>query len=206
MSKVHKITVRQATIQDLPKIAKIHSEAFPGFFLTTLGIQFLVVMYKAFLMNPSSIFLIHENESDDLNGFAVGAMQSENNDRKMALRMLPQFIWAVLPALFSHPIVVFKKLTARFFQTGEAPFIPSDVAVLRSIGVQPVARGGGLASSLLVSFEEVSKKRGAKQVYLTTDADNNERAQRFYEKNGYVFVEAYRQDSDRQMWSMSKVL
>ncbi len=206
MSKVHKTTVRQATIQDLPKIAKIHSEAFPGFFLTTLGIRFLAVMYKAFLMNPSSIFVVHESESGDLNGFAVGAMQSENKDRKMAMKMLPQFIWAVLPALFSHPIVVFKRLTARFFQTGEAPFIPSDAAVLRSIGVQPVARGGGLASSLLVAFEEVSKNRGAKQVYLTTDADNNERAQRFYEKNGYIFVEAYRQDSDRQMWSMSKVL
>ncbi len=78
--------------------------------------------------------------------------------------------------------------------------------MLRSIGVLNSERGGGAASSLLCSFEQIALRRGASHVYLTTDQDNNERAQKFYKRHGYAIAESFIQDGQRPMWLMYKVL
>ena len=197
---------RQALISDVPNVARIHLEAFEGFFLSELGYKFLCVMYRAFLVNPSGVFVVHESRDGQVTGFAVGALSSGLKDRWLALRFMPQFLWAALPAIFRRPRTIVTRLGARFFGTGASFHVPNDAALLRSIGVLTSERGGGAAGGLLGSFELMALRQGATHVYLTTDQVNNERAQNFYKRHGYSVAECFQQDGQRPMWLMSKLL
>jgi ribosomal protein S18 acetylase RimI-like enzyme len=205
MSTVMSLGTRHAVDDDIDVVARIHLAAFDGFFLSQLGYRFLCVMYRAFLKSPTSLFLVFETASGQLAGFAVGALQGQK-DRWLAVRFLPQFLWAVVPAVLRHPVPVVRRLWGRFFDLGESLQVPPGAAVLRSIGVQPSLRGAGAATSLLQAFEALALSKGAGQVYLTTDGVNNERAQRFYQRSGYGLVARFEQDRARAMWMMSKNL
>lgn len=197
---------REALISDVPRVARIHLEAFEGFFLSELGYRFLCVMYRAFLVNPSGVFVVHLSKDGQVTGFAVGALSKGQKDRWLALRFMPQFLWAALPAIFRRPQMIVTRLAARFFETGSSFNVPKDAAVLRSIGVLPSERGSGAAGGLLGAFEQMALRQGAAHVYLTTDQDSNERAQNFYKRHGYRVAERFQQDGQRPMWLMSKLL
>lgn len=187
-------------------MARIHLEAFEGFFLSELGYKFLCVMYRAFLVNPAGIFVVHESEDGQITGFAVGALSRGQKDRWLALRFMPHFLWAAFPAIFRYPRKIITRLFSRFFETGSSFAVPNDAALLRSIGVLNSVRGGGTAGGLLCAFEQMAVRLGAAHVYLTTDQDHNERAQNFYKRRGYVVAERFHQDGQRPMWLMSKLL
>ncbi len=197
---------RQALITDVPSVARIHLEAFEGFFLSELGYSFLCVMYRVFLINPAGVFVVHESKDGQVTGFAVGALSHGQKDRWLALRYMPQFLWAALPAIFRRPRTIVTRLAARFFETGASFDVPNNSALLRSIGVLTSERGGGAAGGLLGAFEQVALRQGAMHVYLTTDQDNNVRAQKFYKRHGYSVAECFQQDGQRPMWLMSKLL
>lgn len=196
---------RIAHIDDMEEIVHLHKLAFPGFFLTTLGSEFLLIMYRTFLFNSGGVFLVDE-ENNRLQGFAVGVMKSAGKDRRLAIRFLPQFLLAIIPALVRNPINVLKRFATQFFAVGKEPAIPDDAVVLRSIGVLPDAKGRGVAGRLLIEFEEQAKMKGAKIVALTTDARENERAIGFYRKNGYEIAQEFEQDKNRAMLLMLKKL
>lgn len=196
---------RKANASDITQVVDIHISAFPGFFLTTLGPAFLQTMYKAFLFNQGGVFVVNELDGKTL-GFAVGVLKSAGRDRNLALRFLPQFMLALIPAVTRNPIKVIKRIGSQFFSTNEKLNIPDDAAVLRSIGVQPKSKGAGVAGRLLQEFERQASKKGAASVALTTDALDNERAIGFYRKNGYMVAQEFKQDGQRPMYLMIKQL
>lgn len=200
----NEFSCREATIEDIDQVACIHIAAFPDFFLTQLGSRFLCLMYRAFLLSPVSVFVVCQRADGHLCGFAVGALQSGPRDRRLALQFLPKFIWAIIPALLRRPLWIIQRIWARFFETGGAPVVSSQAVMLRSIGVSPEAQGGGVAAALLSSFERLGLSLGSTEIALTTDVDNNERAQGFYRKQGYEVQAQFCQDGDRQMYLMTK--
>jgi len=58
-------------------------------------------------------------------------------------------------------------------------------AELASIAVHPKHANSGVGSQLLNSFLDEAKKTGAQFVILTTDAENNDKVNAFYLKNGF---------------------
>ncbi len=196
---------RLANAEDLPLVADIHIKAFPGFFLTTLGASFLRVMYKAFLLDARGIFVVGELVSE-VNGFAVGSLKSNTKDRHLAMRLLPQFVWELIPSVLQNPSRVLKRVLSQFFAEGGAPSVPHGSAVLRSIGVSPEMRGHGVASQLIKAFELRAIEMGAVSVALTTDVLDNERAIQFYRKHGYEITHEFKQDKYRSMFFMLKDL
>lgn len=194
---------RNAEFKDISLIVEIHLAAFQNYFLSQLGYEFLSVMYKAFLRSPKCIFVVFELTENELGGFVVGTV-SGGADRWLALRFFPQFLLAIVPAVVRHPINVVRRLIKRFFDADEMPDVPSNAALLRSIGVLPSIRGGGAAIALLKAFEVLALAKGAEHVYLTTDEVENERAQRFYVRAGYGLCARFKQDGRRRMWLMSK--
>jgi ribosomal protein S18 acetylase RimI-like enzyme len=206
MSAVSFPRCREATLADMTSVAEVHLSAFPGFFLSQLGAPFLRVMYRSFLVDRHSIFLIYETKDLTIAGFAVGRTDLGSRNRWLAVRFLPQFFLAVLPALAANPLRISERLFRRFFDIDGSPKMPREAAFLRSIGVTESSRGSGIADTLLKNFEAAALQRGAGSVHLTTDAVGNLRAQRFYERRGYGVVERFRQDGSRLMWHMSKDL
>ncbi len=196
---------RDATLDDLVAVTELHMAAFPEFFLSSLGPAFVHTMYRAFLRNSSGIFVVAEIEGR-VSGFAVGALQSTGKDRHLALRMLPQFVWALAPAVARHPMRVLRRVLSQFFSDGGVPAMPDAGAALRSIGVSPAMQGGGVAGHLLAAFEQRAQARGASAVTLTTDVLDNERAIQFYKKHGYAVAQEFLQDKRRRMFVMLKDL
>ena len=191
--------------QDVPSVVHVHIAAFPGFFLTSLGPAFLRTMYRAFLSNAGGVFVV-ARANQDVQGFAVGVLESTGKDRALALRYLPQFLISVIPGFIKNPIKVSRRILSQFFAVGEQITIPDDAAVLRSIGILPDARGTGIAGDLLREFERCSFIKGARSVALTTDALDNARAITFYQKNGYEVAQEFMQDKNRRMLLMLKKL
>lgn len=195
--------LRSARLDDISEIAKIHIEAFPGFFLTTLGFSFLEVMYRSFLSNPSGIFIVQEQD-DKVCGFAVGSLSSSKKDRHLALSYFFQFFCVLAPAVLRHPVSVTRRIISRFFSTGEQPVIPVGSAFLRSIGVPSSNRGNGAAMKILAQFEFEARRLGASSIVLTTDELDNERALGFYTKQGYLIAQKFKQDDRRKMLLLAK--
>jgi hypothetical protein len=65
--------IRRATINDVSIVAQIHTLAFPGFFLTSLGNSFLKELYSGFVNQPGGIFVVAEDKDEGkIIGFAAG--------------------------------------------------------------------------------------------------------------------------------------
>lgn len=197
---------RPAVLADIFGVCEIHLVAFPGFFLTLLGRRFLRVMYKAFFHNSTSIFVVLDTPHGNLSGFAVGALVKSSSDYRSALKYFPEFIVALVLPVISHPKVVLGRLISKVLKAGSLPQLPPNAVILRSIAVLPSARGSGVAALLLDSFERAVLVKGIAEVYLTTDANNNDRVKRFYSKHGYVVDTRFLQDGNREMLLLKKSL
>jgi len=199
------ITISNARFDDIDDIVSLHNEVFAGFFLTSLGGKFLMELYSGFTTIPGGVMLI-ARDGAKLVGFAAGTTDP--------LRFFPSlrrqrgffFFLKALPAVLRNPVPVVRRLFAGLFYRGDAPQHQVSGALLSSIGVASEQRGNGLADRLLYSFEREVAKYGSRQVYLTTDADHNERVNTFYRKNGYKLDSQYKQGNGRLMYRYIKNL
>jgi GNAT superfamily N-acetyltransferase len=190
--------IRKAVESDIVDVVRIHCAAFPGFFLTILGPNFLNLMYKGFLADQASVFLVAEVDSE-VRGFAAGAARQRTQVRRMALRQIFQLLAAIFPAAIKSPVVITRRLASKLFSKDGHPIVPDNSMILRSIAVDPGQLGGGLAMDLIQEFESLCRFHNYQSVYLTTDTVNNDRVNRYYEKCGYVLASKFVQDSTRKM-------
>ncbi len=196
---------RVATTADIDAVVEVHLAAFPGFFLSMLGPAFLRAMYQAFLLSGGGIFVVGE-EGGLVRGFAVGAMKSAGRDRDLARRHAMRFLLSSIPGILRNPVKVGRRLLARLRSGGDEYQVPDCAATLRSIGVVPDMRGRRFADELLREFERRASTLGAKSVALTTDANDNARAIRFYLKNSYEIAGSFESGEGRAMLLMVKGL
>jgi glycosyltransferase involved in cell wall biosynthesis len=56
------MNIRKATTNDVDTIVKIHCDAFKGFFLTSLGSQFLKFYYSCFIKSSESVTMVAEED------------------------------------------------------------------------------------------------------------------------------------------------
>lgn len=190
--------IRRATLNDVPVVAQIHTIAFPGFFLTSLGDSFLRELYSGFLNQSSGIFVVAE-DGDKVIGFAAGTTVPDVFFTKLRKKRGLYFLLKAIPALIKNARVVFKKLVSSIFYKGDKPAELSGGTLLSSIGVIPSLHGGSIGSALLDNFEKAAFLQNATFIYLTTDAIENERANAFYGKRGYSVDGRFMQQAKRPM-------
>ena len=56
------MNIRRATLNDVDTIVKIHLDAFKGFFLTSLGSQFLKFYYSCFIKSSETVTMVAEED------------------------------------------------------------------------------------------------------------------------------------------------
>ncbi len=190
--------IRQATLNDVPVVAQIHTLSFPGFFLTSLGESFLRELYSGFLNQPGGIFFVAE-DGDKVIGFAAGTTVPDLFFTELREKRGFYFVLKAIPALIKNARVVFKKLVSSIFYKGDKPAELSGGTLLSSIGVIPSLHGGSVGSALLDDFEKAAFSQNATFIYLTTDAIENERANAFYGKRGYSVDGRFMQQAKRPM-------
>jgi glycosyltransferase involved in cell wall biosynthesis/ribosomal protein S18 acetylase RimI-like enzyme len=191
------VAVRPADAADLSEIVAIHQKAFSDFFLTRLGPKFLHRYYRLVLDYSSGIILARE-KNGTLQGFVCGFLNPPEFYRLM-WRKKRAFMLPALFAVLRKPSLTGKLLSGiHRLQTSAAQAQP-ETCELSSIAVTPVVSGNGVGKSLVRAFLEQSWNMQAECVSLTTDADDNDGANRLYRETGFSVVRRFLQHKGRWM-------
>jgi len=182
---------------NVSRVVYVHLKSFPGFFLSSLGPKFLGHFYLGVVDAPEGISFVYLNEAGQPAGFVSGTSNPRGFYKRLLKRDWLKFSIASLGTLMRNPGAV-RRIARGLLHPGQNP-VGDDVAGLFSIGVLPELQGTGAGKKLVHAFLDEARKRGCKRVFLTTDRDNNEVVNHFYEKLGFVVEREYTTPEGRNM-------
>lgn len=189
--------LRPLGIDDVKDVVDVHLSSFPGFFLSFLGSRFLLLFYSGVCSAPEGIAFVYLNAVGRPAGFVVGTSNPGGFYSRLLKRYWLKFALASIIPVLRKPSVI--RRIARAVSHPSINPIGDDVAGLFSIGVLPELQGKGTGKKLVQSFLDEAKQRGCKRVFLTTDRDNNDSVNSFYEKLGFEIERQYVTPEGRQM-------
>ena len=189
--------LRPMTREDVSSTVSVHLQSFPGFFLSSLGPKFLSHFYRGVVDASEGIAFVYLNEVGQTAGFVAGTSNPQGFYKRLLKRDWLKFSLASLGALLRKPSVV-GRVARGLIHPGKNP-PGEDVAGLFSIGVLPELQGTGAGKKLVLAFLAEARKRRCKMVFLTTDRNNNEAVNLFYEKLDFVLEREYTTPEGRQM-------
>jgi len=176
--------------------ALLHSQAFPTFFLSSLGPRFLTEFYRAFTCDAQAVSTVVKSENRII-GVAVGTVQPQGFYKRLLKRRWPWFVIFSFPAVARQPAIALRLLRAVSYR-GDPPAGP-ERALLSSIALAPSFRGQGLGKLLLRAWAQEAARQGAVGAYLTTDAVRNDAVNKFYRSCGWTIESSYRTHEGRLM-------
>ncbi|HOK96038.1 MAG TPA: GNAT family N-acetyltransferase [Anaerohalosphaeraceae bacterium] len=193
----YKIIPLQKSHIDL--VVDIHIKAFPGFFLSFLGPRFLKEFYQSFAEDPIGIgFVAVDSDCNQVIAVTVGPLVPAGYFKRLLKRKWWAFCLASISAVIKKPSVI-KRLFRAVFYRGDSPAHADALALLSSIAVSPDVQAKGIGAALVNAFVQEVKKRGGKGIFLTTDAQGNDKVNRFYQKMGFTLESSYTTPEGRQM-------
>lgn len=178
------------------EIVKIHTSTFTGFFLTFLGKGFLKTLYTGFMNHPQSGVII-VLEDDKLVGFCAYSEDLSGFYKYLISKKLPQFAWYAAGAFIRKPKILLRLFRA-FTYSSESKREESYIE-LSSIGVCPMVKNRGVGSEMIRCLIKLSDTSKFEYIKLETDRDDNEAANYFYQKNGFVLDHSYETPEGRGM-------
>ncbi|SFG62191.1 GNAT family N-acetyltransferase [Pedobacter insulae] len=196
------INLTTLTVADAKDIAILHFKAFKGFFLTSLGVNFLKIFYQGVLKHQQSVAVGAYTQDRELIGFAIGTKQPLGFYGAVLKKNWVKLGFSALPNLLTDPSKI-KRLLTSLTTKANADF--QHTPTLLSICVSNSQQAKGIGGIVLGAFEAELKKNKLDTLVLATDALNNEHANRFYCNNNYIFVKSFLQ-GNREMNLYSKTL
>lgn len=189
--------------KQINQIVRIHIASFRGFFLSFLGKKFLYKLYL-YMAQDKNCLLISAHSSDQIVGFVAGTIDQKNFYKSLIKKHKWKFALAALPACIKKPKIIPRVLRA-LKKPKEAEEYSSK-ACLMSIGVDPKYQGMGIGNMLVNEFSRELIRRGCETFCLTTDRDNNEKANMFYQKLGFKLARIFITPEGRHMNEYIKIL
>lgn len=184
----------RVTIND---IVSIHLNTFKGFFLTFMGRGLLNLMYRSYAEYKDSGILVAFEEDKPIGFLAYSGDLSGLYMYMIKKRLIP-FTWYSLGAFFRKP-TVFMRLVRAFLKPGETKR-DEKYMELASIGVDPTAKLKGVGSQLIDALKAQVDFNEYAYITLETDAVNNDGANHFYKKNGFVLEREFETNEGRKMF------
>ena len=187
---------------EIKAVVEVHNNSFKGFFLTSLGDNFLSLYYDCIRRDKEAI-LLGIFEEGKLCGFCAATIISKGFNAKVIKRNLLKFmiigfkLLVLKPTSLTHLINNFTKSNPELIDDGE-------YSELLSIGVSENKQGLGIGKKLLSELENQLKKRNCKNLSLTTDFYNNEKTIQFYKSLGYKILYEFDAYPERKMLRMIK--
>ena len=177
-------------------IVALHERAFPSFFLTQLGQAFLRTLYLGYLEDPDSGIIMAEE-----NGMLVGFIAYSNDYPNFYKRLIKNHLWEF--ALYSagaairHPSFTKRLLNA--FRKSESVEKKEKYVELASICVDPKIENKGVGTQLVDYLKSIVDFSNFEYINLETDAENNDAANKFYMKNGFILTREFITSEGRKM-------
>jgi len=197
------LVVRRMVSADADEVASLHLQAFEGYFMSHLGLEFLRRYYRQFTMDQEAYSVLALVEGRVV-GFVVGFDVGSSFERRFFREHFVWLAWTVATKAVTNSAVrtgllqrmlFFRRAFASLFGRGQGAKqqtrpLPPDVpdgagASLLGIAVHPSFRGQGVAERLQDAFLKLLKDRDVSWVRLSVKPDNK-RAIAFYEKVGWV--------------------
>jgi len=192
------IEIRKLGLEHIEDVVRIHISAFPNFFLTFLGPGFLREFYKSFVYDSQGIgFIAADNDTSQIIGVIVGPFNPQGYFKRLLIKKWFSFCIASIGAIIKKPSVV-KRLFRAVFYRGESPK-DMERSLLSSIAISPDVQGKGAGKALVFKWLEEVKLCGSKGAFLTTDAENNDSVNKFYQKIGFELESSYLTPEGRKM-------
>lgn len=180
----------------IEKVVQIHLDAFQGFFLTFMGRGFLRQMYSAYCKyEQSGVYVAFEN--NEPMGFLAYSSDMSGLYKYMIRTKMFMFAWYSIGAFFRKP-AVFMRLIRAFLKPGESKRTEKYVE-LSSIGVKPASNSKGIGTQLIGKLVDDTDFNLYSYISLETDAENNKKANKFYQKNGFILERTYWTHEGRKM-------
>ena len=187
--------------EDVKAIVKIHIEAFPNFFLTSLGDDLLFELYRSFLEVKNSGIYIAKID-DNITGFIAFTERStliyynilKKHFFSFCLKLFKKFLKN--PISFFKLIYIFKK---KLFSKKENDKIILKKIRVESIAVKPDYSNKGIGKELIDFLKENIDFKKFDFIELETDAKNNEKTNHFYQKNNFIKIKEITTDENRIM-------
>lgn len=198
------IKIRPIRQEDVDSVVKIHTDAFKGFFLTSLGPRFLSFYYSCFIKSSETVTMVAE-EDGIIYGFSASTKVCKGFNSRLIKNNFFAFCILSIKMLFTTPRALLR-LVRNLTKKGDGVEDNEDYAELYSIGVSKAAQGKGVGKKLLAATEEELKQEGVKRVSLTTDFDDNEQAVGFYHSMGYETLYEFITYPNRRMYRLIKTL
>ena len=198
------IKYRNASVADYKKLALIHTQTFEGFFLTTLGFQFLCTYYLSCLKNKKTVAICAYLPNQELIGFASGSILSKGYHKSIVSSNFFRFGIALIKVMCTRPSAILRLLN-NLDKTKEVDD-KGDYAELLSIAILPSHKGLGIGKQMLLEFETEVGKRNGDKIALTTDYFDNVSVIEFYKKSGYAVFYDFVTYPNRKMIKMIKRL
>ena len=177
-------------------IVDIHIKAFRGFFLTFMGKGFLKQVYSSYLSHRKSEVLgaFIDNR---LVGFLAYSEDLSGLYKYMLKTRLIGIIWYSFGAFIRKPVVFFRLIRA-LLKPSESKREERYVK-LASIGILPEEMSKGVGTALINALKNSIDFQEFSYISLETDAENNEKANRFYVKNGFALKKTFITREGRKM-------
>ena len=179
------------------QVVIVHLASFQGFFLSFLGPRFLSIFYSGICSAPEGIAFVYCNDRGIPAGFVAGTSNPRGFYSRLLKKDWLKFSLASIAPVLRKPSVI-GRVAKAVLHPSENPG-GEDVAGLFSIGVLPELQGTGAGKLLVQAFLSEAFKRGCKRVFLTTDRDNNDSVNVFYERLGFSIERHYVTPEGRRM-------
>jgi GNAT superfamily N-acetyltransferase len=185
------------TRADVRQLARLHQAAFPGFFLSNLGQPFLVQFYRGFLADQTAVTVVERGADGTVLGAAVGTTEPAAFFRRLMKSRWLGFVLASAGAVLRNPKAV-PRLLRVVRHGGDVP-AAAEGALLSSICVDPSLQAAGVGRQLLDAWTHEVASWGVHAAFLTTDADDNDLVNHFYQVQRWVLSGAYATREGRSM-------
>jgi len=168
---------------DISRVVEIHLASFRGFFLSFLGPRFLREFYRGTLNDPASLVFVAVDGPGRIAGFIAGHVEPSSFYKRLLMRRGWAFAMASIGPVLRRPSIIPRLFRAMRYRGG-TPAKPGG-ALLASLAVHPEMQAVGAGKLLVRRFAEECFRRGAAYIYLTTDRENNDAVNRFYQSLGW---------------------
>lgn len=191
------VKIDSIRLNDLPDIAQLYQDAFAGHFLGHMGPKFLELFCAQFMNSPTNYGFVAKCNGRPV-GFLLGTIDSEplyqfyrQNFIVLSLIVMKRYLMDgyvrkhISKRLGQIPVAIKTLFTASQRESNLKQDNTSIDGRLLAIGVDLNYRGTGIANRLTSQFCAQMKREGLKKVGLSALAWN-ERAIRFYKKDGWI--------------------
>ena len=178
------------------EVVRLHKKVFDGFFLSTMTNSFLRTLYTSFCEHNKSVLMVAFDDERP-RAFMAYSWDTSGVYAYMLKHHLVSFMWNSFIAVLKKPSTILK-----FFRAVNMPKESErdeNYVKIFSLGVDPDCWGKGYGAMLLDELKHLVDHSEFEYITLETDADNNEAANKFYQKNGMRLSSVFTTPEGRRM-------